>query len=315
MKKKMTVLGVLLMVVAITSYSVGGTYAKYISAFDAADEARVAKWTVDFEEDSTYTINDLFKESYTYGSNGIVVKALGGESCSTTLTHNGITYDIYVGDYTYGFGQTKTNELMYKTNDKYYYPVVMGPSTTYNPVTSVIGTPVKKVCPTNDVVAPGTDGKYTFKVVGESEVNYKLNLKVNDSTVNTVYVPVKSGDEANLPAEKVITVDGNKVYSPLQFRVYKAGNESTATWGNLTELTTALNGLFSSSDVYGPTTDAGIGEYTIEWKWDFTDTTDDSLVDVYDTELGKNILGKTVKLDITLSAEQTQDAATINPAS
>ena len=51
MKKKMMVLGGLLMAVAITGYSVSGTYAKYISALDTiTDSARVAKFSFKLQD-------------------------------------------------------------------------------------------------------------------------------------------------------------------------------------------------------------------------------------------------------------------------
>lgn len=69
MKKKMGLLGGLLMAVVVTAYSVAGTYAKYISTFDMADEARVAKWN--FNDKAEHTV-DLFQASYT-NENGIYV--------------------------------------------------------------------------------------------------------------------------------------------------------------------------------------------------------------------------------------------------
>lgn len=60
--KKMGILAVLVMLVAVTLNAVGGTYAKYISSYGTTDEARVAKWN--FEDKSTNTV-DLFKQSYT----------------------------------------------------------------------------------------------------------------------------------------------------------------------------------------------------------------------------------------------------------
>ena len=44
MKKRTMAVGGLLMAVAMTSYSVAGTYAKYTSKIDLTDDARVAKW-------------------------------------------------------------------------------------------------------------------------------------------------------------------------------------------------------------------------------------------------------------------------------
>lgn len=64
MKKKMSLLAVLLMAVAVTAYSVSGTYAKYTSSTDSkSDTARVAKWDIDFNTldtvDHAFTF-DLF---------------------------------------------------------------------------------------------------------------------------------------------------------------------------------------------------------------------------------------------------------------
>lgn len=79
--KKMGILAVLVMLVAVTLNAVGGTYAKYVSKIDMTDEARVAKWDVDLEggdHSSSYELN-LFKNSYSY--NGLeYVKTMDGES-------------------------------------------------------------------------------------------------------------------------------------------------------------------------------------------------------------------------------------------
>lgn len=68
MKKKMTVLGGLLLAALVSAYSVCGTYAKYISSIDFADEARVAKWEFKVNGEDPAAFNnfdiDLFKDSY-----------------------------------------------------------------------------------------------------------------------------------------------------------------------------------------------------------------------------------------------------------
>lgn len=64
MKKKITVLTGLLMAVAITAYSVSGTYAKYTSEFTGTSKATVAKWAFDVngQTDATKEVTfDLFK--------------------------------------------------------------------------------------------------------------------------------------------------------------------------------------------------------------------------------------------------------------
>lgn len=61
--KKMSIFGLLLAAVLVTSYSVSGTYAKYTSTFTSSDTARVAKWAFKINGDdvtNTFTF-DLFK--------------------------------------------------------------------------------------------------------------------------------------------------------------------------------------------------------------------------------------------------------------
>lgn len=70
--KKMGIVAVLVMLVAITLNSVGGTYAKYISKIDMTDEARVAKWHMDLTNGNgsgNYKL-DLFDTSYVYDVDG-----------------------------------------------------------------------------------------------------------------------------------------------------------------------------------------------------------------------------------------------------
>lgn len=104
MKKRTMAVGGLLLAVAMTGYSVAGTYAKYTSSIDLTDEARVAKW--DFYardggnckqvtgvyneqtgqmdgtrwECSEATKLNLFADSYTYdGDTKLYVKSFDGD--------------------------------------------------------------------------------------------------------------------------------------------------------------------------------------------------------------------------------------------
>lgn len=67
MKKKMSLLLVLVFAVVLTAYSVSGTYAKYVSSADKTDQARVAKWDVEVGSGNRLTTTnktftfDLFK--------------------------------------------------------------------------------------------------------------------------------------------------------------------------------------------------------------------------------------------------------------
>lgn len=95
MKKGKTILGVLLMAVIATSYSVSGTYAKYVSKIELADEARVAKWEIGLDQEKMENLN-LFKSSYTYDQDGIVVKALTADTDKVVApgTHGQYTFAL-----------------------------------------------------------------------------------------------------------------------------------------------------------------------------------------------------------------------------
>jgi len=94
MKKRTMAFGGLLMAVAMTAYSVSGTYAKYISKIDITDEARVAKWdfyAVGSGKDCTFNEStnswtckrieklDLFGSSYTFNGTEYV-KSFDGDN-------------------------------------------------------------------------------------------------------------------------------------------------------------------------------------------------------------------------------------------
>ncbi len=60
MKKKLSILAVLLLAVAISAYSVGGTYAKYTSTYtSASSSARVAKWAFTLGKNGAALSNDF----------------------------------------------------------------------------------------------------------------------------------------------------------------------------------------------------------------------------------------------------------------
>lgn len=84
MKKRNMILGGLLVAVAITSYAVSGTYAKYTSKVDVTDTARVAKWGM-----GEHTV-DLFTNSYknTAGAN-----VVASNTCKTNASGDPVDAD------------------------------------------------------------------------------------------------------------------------------------------------------------------------------------------------------------------------------
>ena len=214
MKKKMTVLGVLALAVAITASQVGGTYAKYISSYGTTDQARVAKW--DFNETNTNTV-DLFQQSYT-NENGTFVAS----------------------------------------KDAY------------------------------KVVAPGTEGEYSYSVKGTAEVNFKVvnTLKIENNVV------LKDEND-------------NVIYDPIEF-----STDGGKTWVKAAEITAV-----DSKTVYAANTEATAGGQ-IAWRWAFDNDEADHIVDDYDTILAEKAVKEnlTIKATIETTIEQTKEAPTAGPS-
>lgn len=173
MKRRTMAFGGLLMAVAITTYSVCGTYAKYISSLDFADEARVAKWNFELVGDKTESNYDihLFEDSYTItgtGTNkivssepGIKVVAPGAEgSYAFSVAGTAET------NYTVSMTAKITNEI--KTTDD--------EGIEYNPIRFSI------------------DGGTTWMT--DTELEAKLNALTNNTTVYPANYELKDTDIA-----------------------------------------------------------------------------------------------------------------------
>lgn len=232
MGKKTKFLGILLLAVVVTSYSVSGTYAKYISKIELADEARVAKWEIGMDQEAMKDLS-LFKSSYTYDEDGIVVKSLTGDDAN--------------------------------------------------------------------VVAPGTQGQYTFALTGTLETAFTLDVKatVTDNVVlkaGTVYT-----DDAGVEQ----TLD--KDYAPIQYSL------DGTTWMNAQGLQDKLNALYSTDsnkNVYAPQTITAKGETTIYWKWAFDETDTAVAADFTPNSILDTLLGNDGELKVgikmTITAEQSK---------
>lgn len=115
MKKRTMAVGGLLLAVAMTGYSVAGTYAKYVSSIDFTDEARVAKWELKGSDkngnlESSNEI-DLFANSYTNNGKEYV------RSFECTNPADRSTCDSVVAPGTkgeYSFDLTGTMETMFQ---------------------------------------------------------------------------------------------------------------------------------------------------------------------------------------------------------
>ena len=181
---KMLAIAALLVAVAITSYSVSGTYAKYTTSKTYTDSARVAKW---------------------------------------------------------GIGMTNEVNLF---------------SSDYVDVVSADG---------KDVVAPGTQGNYTFALTGTPETDYTLDVTVEGTdTIGQI----------------VYTLDGTE-------------------YTTMAALVTAIDALYDPQTVYAAGT-ASESTHNIGWYWAFEDGDDTT-----DTTLGNEETAKTVSLTVTITAVQS----------
>ena len=96
MKKKLSILAVLVLAITVTAYSVSGTYAKYTTTKSGSDNARVAKWGINVTNTA-----EVFSSSYT---NGTATDVASGDA--TDVIAPGTT-----GEYT--FSLTGTPEVNY----------------------------------------------------------------------------------------------------------------------------------------------------------------------------------------------------------
>lgn len=171
---------------------------------------------------------------------------------------------------------------------------------------------VEAINKTDKVVAPGTAGEYTFKLVGDMEVRYnlKFDLKVTNDFV--VYYNVVDGKVTDISNTKT---NQTNEYHPVKFSIEYTDNAGTVHNDPLfTDLNT--KGLADALTVYSNKIAAkGFGpgamkqQYKISWKWDVTNTIsglDAVEVNKLDTWAGQNmsIAEDKVVMDLTITATQ-----------
>ncbi len=248
--KKMGILAVLVMLVAVTLNAVGGTYAKYISAYDMTDEARVAKW--DFRNEATNTV-DLFQSSY--------------------------------------------------TKDGYSY---------------VASSDASKV------VAPGTEGEYSYKITGTAETNYKATKTVK--VLNRIAIVGDYYFEqlglGNWGTKEGEYEKGQIYYNPIEFSIDGGATWKKAEKFEYDEKTGKFAGLSIEFDVeddviypanYVLTDEL---EGTIKWRWKFQtgETENEKFAnDALDTNLARlvDVADLTMEATVGVVVIQTQEKATV----
>jgi len=115
MKKKLSVLLVLVLAVAISAYSVGGTYAKYTTTANVSGSAQVAKWAIAFSDgENTITDGTSFNLGITADANVVSDKIAPGTNGSFTFGVDSTGTEV---SYNYLISFTVDNK---PTNLKFY---------------------------------------------------------------------------------------------------------------------------------------------------------------------------------------------------
>lgn len=145
------------------------------------------------------------------------------------------------------------------------------------------------------VVAPGTSGIYTFALGGMApETNYTLSVEDTGNTVDNIgkivyYLKaVDTAPAANATFDSIGFTDADKALS-------------------ITDLIDKINAKYSNKVYAANSSDEGV--YVIGWKWAFENATDMTTNDTTDTNLGNKATLDTVKLDVKITATQTEKAA------
>lgn len=137
------------------------------------------------------------------------------------------------------------------------------------------------------IVAPGTEGEYTFTITGIPETNYTLRIEVLEA-LDTV-------------GRMTYSLDG--IYNNLDIKTLKF----------------FLENLLREEDVYPANKPLKVNQHTISWKWNFYE---DDEMDSIDTSLGESAISDhesenyndqpMVKLKIKVIAEQSTKEANVN---
>ena len=137
------------------------------------------------------------------------------------------------------------------------------------------------------IVAPGTEGEYTFTISGVPETNYTLRIEVLEA-LDTV-------------GRITYSLDG--IYNNLYMNT----------------LQSLLENLLRKEDVYPANKPLKVNQHTISWKWNFYENDE---MDNTDTSLGESAIANhedeyyndqpMVKLKIKVIAEQSTNEANVN---
>lgn len=211
MKRRTMAFGGLLMAVAITGYSVAGTYAKYISSIDHTDQARVAKW--DFRSQSTNTV-DLFEASYT-NDDGVYVASKDAAKVIAPGTS---------GEYSYSIAGTAETNFKISGSTKIVNKVILATGANdwnkgtllYDPVQFDLGNGTYKTLSELGATVSYDDNgnaQLVYELKGDSSIVYpaKYELKAKDVSGTIKWKWAFDKDEASHIVDTLDTKLGTDV--------------------------------------------------------------------------------------------------------
>lgn len=147
-----------------------------------------------------------------------------------------------------------------------------------------------------NLVAPGAYGSYTFSLVGETEVAYKLVVKAEDEDgLSTIVNGVRLYEEDGITLR----------HDPIEFS-FDADYTTTFSSDELVEQLQAQLNLFADANDVFHAGDMS-QEVTLYWRWNYSvnDATDE-----LDTELGNmfvaGLYDPEITIDLTITAVQAE---------
>lgn len=268
MKKKMSVLVALVMAVAVTSYSVSGTYAKYTSNVDLTDEARVAKWSFTATDKEGNPITDtnkfkLFADSYSYNGTRYVKSMTEGQNVVAPGTSGEYTFK-FKGNmevrYTLDFDIDATNDFIV------YYKLADGKITEKKTRDEAI-----------DASGITVDENTTTEQINQA-IKAAGYLEYRPIRYSVVYV-----DQAGVSHEDIKDVTADTLETSLN----------------------AYNAKLLGNNGFGP--GEMKQQYTISWKWDDVNAgLDEALINELDTFAGENLSDEADKVEFGVLVTATQ---------
>jgi len=181
MKKKLSVLLVLVLAVAISAYSVGGTYAKYTTTANVSGSAQVAKWNIAFNNGSeTITDGATFDLGRTLDSNVADKRIAPGTTGSFTFGVSSVGTEV---SYSYLVSFTVNNKpshLKFYSDNSYANEITADGNGVYSVVPATV-VAVGASTPENTTVY----WKWDFEGIDDDTTDTINEAQVYDSTDTT----------------------------------------------------------------------------------------------------------------------------------